>query len=223
MGAALGGIIGIAIVGFLAVALLSVLVTRMPATPPFARRAPSTSTIQLRQDPNAGFILDRGFLFRRRYWFVGTCCPPTRIEVGKYGDLFATQTMRPVSVARSGIRVWWWFEGEFYWESGNYGERDVLALIRDRQRRSAQKLDRAHMLLNVEEGRMERPRGRREPIPREVRRAVFERDGGKCVECGSNFDLQYDHLIPVTLGGAPTVENLQLLCAPCNREKGGDL
>jgi 5-methylcytosine-specific restriction endonuclease McrA len=79
------------------------------------------------------------------------------------------------------------------------------------------------MLLNVEEGRMERQRGRREPIPREVRRAVFERDGGKCVECGSSFDLQYDHLIPVTLGGAPTVENLQLLCAPCNREKGADL
>jgi hypothetical protein len=113
MGAALGDIIGVAIAGFLAVALLSILVTRMPATPPFARRAPATSTIQLRQDPNAGFILDRGFLFRRRCWFAGTCCSLTRIEVRKYGDLLAAQAMRPVSVARSGIRVWWWFEGEF--------------------------------------------------------------------------------------------------------------
>jgi hypothetical protein len=48
-----------------------------------------------------------------------------------------------------------------------------------------------------------------------VRRAVFERDGGKCVECGSTFDLQYDHVIPVALGGATTVENLQLLCGDC--------
>lgn len=99
----------------------------------------------------------------------------------------------------------------------------MLALIRDRQRRAAQKLDRAHMLLNVEEGRAPRARGRREPIPREVRRAVFERDGGKCAHCGSHFDLQYDHVIPVALGGATTAANLQLLCGDCNREKGADL
>jgi hypothetical protein len=30
----------------------------------------------------------------------------------------------------------------FYWESGGYQPRDVLALIRDRQRRAAKQLDR---------------------------------------------------------------------------------
>jgi 5-methylcytosine-specific restriction endonuclease McrA len=30
-------------------------------------------------------------------------------------------------------------------------------------------------------------------------------------------------VIPVALGGASTVENLQLLCGACNREKGADL
>jgi hypothetical protein len=57
----------------------------------------------------------------------------------------------------------------------------------------------------------------------ELRRAVFERDGGKCTECGSTFDLQYDHVIPVALGGATTADNLELLCADCNRSKGADL
>ncbi len=223
MGALLGDIIGLALFGFIAAAVLSLLMTRTPVTPAFARRSSSTTSVQLRQDPNAGFILDRGFLFRRRCWFVGTCCPPTRIDVSQHDELIAAQHSQPVPVVRSGGRVWWLFEGSFYWESGGYSGRDVLALIRDRQRRAGQKLDRAHMLLNIDEGQAVRPRGRREPIPREIRRAVFERDGGKCAECGSTFDLQYDHVIPVALGGASTAANLQLLCGDCNRQKGADL
>jgi len=221
--AAIGDLIAVCIIGFAIVAGLSLMIMGLPATPVFARRAATSASVQLRQDPNAGFIYDRGFLFRRRAWFVGTCCQPVRIDLVQYRQLGVAQQTQPVQVARSANRVWWWFEGAFYWESGGYGERDVLALIRDRQRRSAQKLDRAHMLLNVEEGRAPKQRERREPVPREVKRAVFERDGGKCVQCGSNFDLQYDHVIPVALGGATTIENLQLLCADCNREKGADL
>ena len=39
------------------------------------------------------------------------------------------------------------------------------------------------------------------------------------MECGSKFDLQYEDVIPVALGGA-TVDNLQLPCGECNRMKG---
>ena len=59
----------------------------------------------------------------------------------------------------------------------------------------------------------------RTPIPEAVRTEVWRRDGGKCVQCESKQNLQFDHIIAVTRGGATSVANLQLLCQPCNGSK----
>ena len=59
----------------------------------------------------------------------------------------------------------------------------------------------------------------RVPIPTDVKKAVWKRDGGKCVNCGSEFELQYDHIIPVAKGGSSTIENIQILCKKCNYKK----
>jgi 5-methylcytosine-specific restriction endonuclease McrA len=126
---------------------------------------------------------------------------------------------QPIAMFADGGRAYWWFEERFYWEDEGLADRDVLALIRDRQRRQQRRLERAHAGMAAEGAQLPR----RESIPREVRKAVFERDGGRCVECGSNFDLQYDHLIPFSMGGGSSTGNLQLLCGDCNRTKGGTL
>lgn len=59
----------------------------------------------------------------------------------------------------------------------------------------------------------------RSPIPVEVRTEVWRRDQGGCVTCGSKENLQFDHIIPVALGGATSAQNLQLLCRQCNLAK----
>jgi hypothetical protein len=59
----------------------------------------------------------------------------------------------------------------------------------------------------------------REPIPKEIQREVWRRDNGKCVVCGNQENLEFDHIIAVTRGGATSVRNLQLLCQTCNRKK----
>jgi Holliday junction DNA helicase RuvB len=64
---------------------------------------------------------------------------------------------------------------------------------------------------------------RREVIPERVQRIVWQRDRGRCVKCGSNELLEYDHIIPVSKGGSSTARNLQLLCQLCNRQKGANI
>lgn len=56
-------------------------------------------------------------------------------------------------------------------------------------------------------------------IPRDVQDRVWRRDEGKCVICGSNEKLEFDHIIPFSKGGSNTYRNIQLLCESCNREK----
>jgi len=56
-------------------------------------------------------------------------------------------------------------------------------------------------------------------IPATVKREVWRRDKGECVECGSKERLEYDHIIPFSKGGSNTARNMQLLCENCNRKK----
>lgn len=63
----------------------------------------------------------------------------------------------------------------------------------------------------------------REPITEAIRSEVWRRDCGKCVKCGSKQNLEFDHIIPVSKGGATSVRNIQLLCKPCNLTKGAKI
>lgn len=57
-------------------------------------------------------------------------------------------------------------------------------------------------------------------IPTWVKLEVWKRDGGKCIKCGSDQDLHFDHIIPWSKGGSSsTPDNIQLLCGKHNLQK----
>ncbi|MBL8925873.1 MAG: HNH endonuclease [Pseudonocardia sp.] len=60
-------------------------------------------------------------------------------------------------------------------------------------------------------------------VPQHVKSAVYQRDSGRCCECGARSYLEFDHVIPRSKGGATSVNNLQLLCRRCNLRKGDRL
>ena len=61
---------------------------------------------------------------------------------------------------------------------------------------------------------------KRRPISTNKRIQIYKRDGFACVYCGSEGDLQIDHIHPFSKGGGDEMENLQTLCRTCNVTKG---
>lgn len=124
-----------------------------------------------------------------------------------------------VAVGELGDRCYWLYRDRIWWERDALGPADVEALADERLAGKRRRLDRAH---GIRAG--EAPSAPVRPgIPRDVRLAVFERDGGRCVECDSRALLQFDHVIPIAMGGSSSASNLQLLCDSCNRAKGATL
>ncbi|NCA82419.1 MAG: HNH endonuclease [Opitutae bacterium] len=48
---------------------------------------------------------------------------------------------------------------------------------------------------------------------------AFDRDGWKCVVCGSTNNLEMDHAVALMNGGANDISNLYALCHVCHVEK----
>jgi 5-methylcytosine-specific restriction enzyme A len=63
-------------------------------------------------------------------------------------------------------------------------------------------------------------------IPLAVRDEVYKRDNGTCTycspdgtQCRSRVAVELDHVMPFSMGGAHSAENLRLLCARHNRHR----
>lgn len=118
--------------------------------------------------------------------------------------------------------TFWLYERQVYATEGHeLSAGDVRALMNVAANKRRLQLEKAHALQAMTERLYERTR--RERIPQQVKVAVWQRDGGRCVECGEQRNLEFDHVIPLAMGGSNTERNLQLLCETCNRTKGATL
>lgn len=59
-------------------------------------------------------------------------------------------------------------------------------------------------------------------LSKNIREKLFELQNGKCVCCKKSLGQYYhlDHIIPLSLGGVNSDDNVQLLTARCNAQKG---
>jgi hypothetical protein len=187
----------------------------------------------LRRDPRASFqsiSIPPGCLGWLRgdppevQWYLtaGKYSWPT-ISDGDYQILI--QNQETIAVAVGSLpelrRTYWMFKGQIYWDDEGHAQREITALLLARQDQLRRRIDRA--IARQEGALIAAEQEVRAPIPDDVKMFVWQRDGGKCVKCGSKSDLEFDHIIPISLGGSSTARNLQLLCATCNRSKGASI
>ena len=140
------------------------------------------------------------------------------ITLEEYERVAQLQVTQPVAVPRSTRHgeTYWWYKNKFYVEDDGYSSEEVQLLLWQREERHQRKLERLRKEM-LSDHAIEA--ARRETIPEDVRILVWRRDEGKCVRCGSQQNLEYDHIIPVSQGGSNTARNIQLLCGTCNRKK----
>jgi len=176
----------------------------------------------LRRDTNAAFVKSGISVFSRYRFTAGSFEATRSLNQGAYDALLRSSQDEPKLVGEDEPtkRRWWLYQDEFYREGEGFDAREVLALILERSTQKQRRVKRAIALM--EQAPLPDDT-RRPPIPDDVRVFVWNRDGGRCVKCGGRERLEFDHLIPFSMGGSNTARNLQLLCETCNRAKGASI
>ena len=132
----------------------------------------------------------------------------------RYERLSAKQARLPCLLLRKDGRQWWWYRNRFWWADARLGAREVDETIRDadlvgslhrhlldQARGAALGADAAELASNG--------------IPESVRLAVWRRDNGRCVDCGTTHDVRFEGLEPEAKA-APTPETVRLRCRTCS-------
>lgn len=140
-------------------------------------------------------------------------------EPEPFRRLVRKQMKEPQELGRDGARTWWMFKDDFYVEDEGLDSTDIEALALEVHHRRNRRLSHARAMRDVS-GTIPTTRER---IPEDVKAEVWRRYEGRCANCGSRENIEWDHIIPLALGGSNTARNLQILCEQCNRTKGAAL
>jgi HNH endonuclease len=156
-----------------------------------------------------------------RYWFLSMRKGYVRLQVGreivdfgnvtpkKFRELQASQQEYPFRLPKLGERRYWQFRDRVYWENEDLNADEVYALLVSRQQRERGRIERAQAMVAMGMQPQVQSR-RRDVIPDDIKHFVWMRDGGRCRQCGAQYELQFDHVIPVAMGGSSNPENLQM-------------
>ena len=160
--------------------------------------------------------------FGRKGWItlqigVRTVVKLAKLHKMQWAEYESHQRVHPVRLANVKNRTYWWFQDQFYSENEGSPGAAVYALIVTRKQRQAQRIDRAQQMVAM--GSTPRSAPLRGNIPDDVKHFVWTRDRGSCRNCGATAELQFDHIIPISMGGSSTPRTCRCSAAPMQPSK----
>jgi HNH endonuclease len=133
---------------------------------------------------------------------------------GKYEHLSRLQRTAPVRLMAKSKWSWWWYRDRFWWADRGLGAGELASTIvtmdvASHDQREASERAQADLFHHNGDASPEFV------LPEHIRREVWIRNDGRCVDCGATSSLAFDHVLPLTVGGSNTAPNLELRCRPC--------
>jgi len=136
----------------------------------------------------------------------------------RFARLANSQTDLPVLVGRKDGRTWWWYLDRFWWDAEGLDAQEVRVIVLDgdlQRKQHAERVARARETLLGEE----RPTAADKPLSPIVRFAVWCRDRGRCVDCGTAADVGFDDILPPENGRSRSTRNVELRCTRCREQR----
>ena len=121
---------------------------------------------------------------------------------------------------RFSVALFWLYRNRLVKAIGDEPEEELALRVKHKVLSHEKALSKIQREVDAFENFEKLEANHRTPIPERVRMFVWQRDAGRCVTCGCQERLEYDHIIPLAAGVSNTERNIQLLCETCNRKKG---
>ena len=121
-------------------------------------------------------------------------------------------------MGRQDGRRWWWFLDRFWWDDKGLSSEDVRTIVLEAdldRRQRAEALAKARAaILGEHVAAAPLP-----PAAQVVRFAVWCRNKGRCVDCGTSERVAFDRILPFDEGGSDAPPNIELRCEPCKERR----
>ena len=117
-------------------------------------------------------------------------------------------------MARKDGQGWWWYLDRFWWEDEGLKAIEVEKRVLQSDLHRKQKSEAVARVREALLGEAPVPLAE-EDLSEAVRLAVWRRDRGRCVDCGSGEKVEFDHIVPISQGGSDTEVNVELRCQSC--------
>lgn len=134
----------------------------------------------------------------------------------RFVRMSGTQQMWPTLVSKQAGRRWWWYLDRFWWSDDKVTPAEVRDSIRNAD------LDMALFHYLREQARADAfgEDGARalnaDSISERMRLAVWRRDEGRCVDCGSVDGIRFEYVALLPEGTDVTEHDVELVCRTCS-------